>query len=155
MSGEILHLYRSPGHNFVGRHGQDPRGLPMREEESLVCEAGRGIVGDRYFDYRQDFKGQITFFAWETHEALCAHLGLQRPPSVSRRNVILRDADLSAWIGADFELQGIRFHGTEEARPCYWMETAFGAGAEEWLRGRGGLRAQILTSGTLRRTARV
>jgi hypothetical protein len=39
--------------------------------------------------------------------------------------------------------------GTEESRPCFWMDHAFGPGAQAALKGRGGLRARILTSGRL------
>ena len=52
-------------------------------------------------------------------------------------------------IGREFDLQGIRLFAVEECRPCYWMDTAIGPGAEAWLRGRGGLRCRILTSGWL------
>ena len=34
-------------------------------------------------------------------------------------------------------------------RSCYWMDEAFCPGMEEFLKGRGGLRARILTGGTL------
>ena len=40
--------------------------------------------------------------------------------------------------------------GEEEAKPCYWMDTAFGPGAENALQGVGGLRAKILSDGELR-----
>ena len=66
-----------------------------------------------------------------------------------------RGVDLNKLIGQDFEIQGVHFHGTQECRPCYWMDRAVGPGAEEFLKGRGGLRARILTDGTLRSTARV
>lgn len=155
MAVEIVHLYRSPGHNFVGRHGKAPREHPMIEEQELGCEAGRGIQGDRYFDFRDRFKGQVTFFAWETHEDLCNRLRLRHPPSVYRRNIITRGIDLNQWIKTEFEIQGIRFEGTEEASPCYWMNTAFGPGAEDLLKGRGGLRARILSSGALRTSSPV
>ncbi|MBM3901240.1 MAG: molybdenum cofactor biosysynthesis protein [Verrucomicrobia bacterium] len=155
MAVEIVHLYRSPGHNFVGRHGKAPREHPMVEEQELGCEAGRGIQGDRYFDFRDRFKGQVTFFAWETHEDLCNCLRLRHPPSVYRRNIITRGIDLNQWIKTEFEIQGIRFEGTEEASPCYWMNTAFGPGAEDLLKGRGGLRARILSSGALRTSSPV
>ncbi len=46
----------------------------------------------------------------------------------------------------------VRFFGTEECRPCYWMDGALGPGAHAWLRGRGGLRARILSDGWLART---
>jgi MOSC domain-containing protein YiiM len=53
-------------------------------------------------------------------------------------------------IGKEFEIQGVRFLGTEEASPCFWMDQAFGEGAEDALRGKGGLRAKILDDGVLR-----
>ena len=54
-------------------------------------------------------------------------------------------------VGAEFEVQGVRFAGTEECRPCHWMNQAFGdERVEGWLKGRGGLRARILTDGVLR-----
>lgn len=152
MNGQLLHLFRSPGHNFVGRYGHPPLEHPMIEEDALECEAGRGLWGDRYFDRSPDYKGQITFFSWEVHLELCQRLQKpEAPPWIYRRNVIIQGVDLNRWIGCEFEIQGIAFLGTEEARPCSWMNFAVGSGAEELLRGRGGLRARILTSGTLRR----
>ncbi|MEJ7703232.1 MAG: hypothetical protein WKF47_06065 [Geodermatophilaceae bacterium] len=66
-----------------------------------------------------------------------------------RRNVIVSGVDLNALIGESFELQGVRFHGTAHCKPCYWLDTAFAPGAEAWLKGNGGLRAEILTNGCL------
>ena len=56
------------------------------------------------------------------------------------RNAFVRGVDLPALIGQQFEVQGVRFEGVEESRPCHWMNAALGPGAEEWLRGRAGLR---------------
>ena len=75
-------------------------------------------------------------------------------PSVYRRNVITRGVDLNTLIGVEFEIQGVRFLGNSECSPCYWMDQAFGPGAEAALKGRGGLRAKILTDGVLRVDAR-
>ena len=83
---------------------------------------------------------------------MCAQLGVpDRGPEVYRRNLLVTGADLNALIGQEFELQGQRFLGVAESKPCYWMDEAFAPGAEEALRGQGGLRAKVLTSGTLRR----
>ena len=68
-------------------------------------------------------------------------------------DVITRGVDLNSLIGQEFEVQGVRFKGTEECRPCYWMDEAVAPGAEKFLKGRGGLRAQILCDGILRVTA--
>jgi len=148
---EVRRLYIAPGHNFFGRHGQPPAENPIVEMAEIECVAGRGLRGDRFFDYKDNYKGQITFFAWETYEAICLALGVRgKMLSAFRRNVITAGADLNELIGRDFQIQGVRFRGTEECRPCYWMDQAFAPGANELLKGRGGLRAEILNSGILR-----
>lgn len=156
MSAEIpvLHFYVSPGHNFFGHHNQAAGRHPTLEVDELECVAGRGIAGDRFFDYKANYKGQITFFAEEMYRALCDRFDVRdKSPGAFRRNVITRDTDLNALIGVEFEVQGVRFVGTEECKPCYWMDQAFCPGTEHFLKGQGGLRARILTSGILR-TAR-
>src|SRR4029450_9218618 len=147
---EICHLYISPGHNFVGHHGREPDDHPAIEVQMVECVAGLGILGDRYFDFKDDYKGQITFFSLEVFNELCSALQIQPcSPSLARRNVITRGVNLNDLTGQDFEVQGVRFFGTEECRPCYWMDGVFAPGAQEFLKGRGGLRARILTDGKL------
>ena len=151
---EIVHLYTSPVHNYVGHHGQPPGEEPVVELSLVECVAGHGIRDDRYFDYRESYKGQITFFADEVYQALGRELSLEgKPASAARRNVITRGVDLNTLIGNEFEVQGVRFLGTEECRPCPWMNQAFAPGAEQFLKGRGGLRACILSDGILRVTS--
>jgi hypothetical protein len=148
---KIRHLYISPDHNFFGHHGLPPGEHPAIEAQQIECVAGRGIRGDRFFDFKKGYKGQITFFAWETYDSLCYELNvLGKPPSVFRRNVISEGADLKALVGREFEVQGVRFLGTAECSPCHWMDHAFAPGAEHFLQGRGGLRAKILCDGILR-----
>ena len=153
---EICHLYISPGHNFVGHHGREPDAYPMIELPMIECVAGLGIRDDRYFDFKNNYKGQITFFSLEVFGELCAMLGLRDcSPASVRRNVMTRGVDLNELIGEDFEIQGMRFYGTEECRPCYWMDRAIAPGAEKFLKGHGGLRAKILTDGQLRSNAHI
>jgi MOSC domain-containing protein YiiM len=147
----ILRLYISPEHNYFGHHGKPPGQAPMVEVPEVECVAGEGLVGDRFYGYKEDYKGQITFFAHEVYQRLSQQLGVAgTPPSAFRRNVITEGADLNTLIGQEFEIQGIRFLGTQECSPCYWMDQAFAPGAEAALKGNGGLRARILSSGTLR-----
>jgi MOSC domain-containing protein YiiM len=148
----VEHLFISPGHNFYGHHGQPPGEHPIVAVDQVECLAGRGLRGDRFFDYRPDYKGQITFFSMEVLEALRRELNLPHAqPQDTRRNAFVRGVDLNTLIGQEFEVQGVRFAGVEESRPCDWMNLALGPGAEAWLRGRGGLRCRILTDGVLRR----
>lgn len=147
---EITHLYISPGHNFFGHERGQPSSNPALEVPSVLCVAGKGIEGDRFFDYKDSYKGQITFFEEETYEDLCAQLGIwDRSPSVFRRNVITRGVRLNELIGHEFVIGDVHLFGTEESRPCFWMDHAFGPGAEAALKGRGGLRAKILSTGRI------
>jgi len=144
-------LYIAKGHSFFGRHGQPAAEHPIVEVPEVECVSGRGLQGDRFFDYKNNYKGQVTFFAWETYQAICRALAVAgKPPAVFRRNVLTAGVELNELIGREFEVQGVRFRGTEECRPCYWMEQAFAPGANEFLKGRGGLRAEILNDGLLR-----
>lgn len=153
---EICHLFISSGHNFVGHHGREPDTHPMIETSEIECVTRRGIRGDRYFDFKDDYKGQITFFSLKVFDELCNAMRIHDcSPALARRNVITRGVDLNELIGQEFEVQGVRFLGMEECRPCYWMDSAFALGAHEFLKGRGGLRARILSDGSLRSATRV
>lgn len=147
---DIRQIFISPGHNYFGHHGQPAGSEPTVEVNSIECVAGRGVVGDRFFDYKPDYKGQVTFFAWETYQEIQAALGVPGLTAAAfRRNVLLAGVDLKTLENCEFELQGVRFAGAGECKPCYWMDQAVATGAEDWLRGKGGLRARILRNGTL------
>ncbi|MBN8458194.1 MAG: molybdenum cofactor biosysynthesis protein [Verrucomicrobia bacterium] len=145
-------IWISGGNDFRGRFG-GPRGdHGIRRVTQVECVAGLGLKGDRYFGYKEDFKGQVTFFAAETVDEVRAHFN--RPDLSSgefRRNLIVRGVDLSEWIGKRFRFQGVEFEGSEECKPCPWMDQVAGPGAERFLADgcRGGLRARILSDGIL------
>ena len=146
----ILAIFTSPGHNFFGHHGQAPEQHPMENRLEVSCVAGRGLEGDRFFDYRDSYKGQVTFFQQEVYQSLCDTLGVNdKPITVFRRNIVTQGIDLNQLVGSSFQIQGIQFYGVEECRPCYWMNHAFGPGAEDAMAGKGGLRATIQSHGTL------
>jgi MOSC domain-containing protein YiiM len=150
LSVSIRHLFISPGHNFFGRHGQPAGDFPTNEVARVQCRAGRGLEGDRFYGYRPDYKGQITFFSWETCESVKDAFRMpQLSPGVFRRNVVVEGMDLNALVGWRFSLAGVEFEGVVESRPCHWMNAVVAPGAESWLQGRGGLRAKILTDGEL------
>ena len=149
----IERLFISPGHNFYGLFGHGALEHPTISVESVECVAGRGLRGDRFFDYKPDYKGQSTFVARETLEEVWHDLEIprdRRDLAATRRNVLTVGIDLGSLIGSEFEIDGVRFLGSEECKPCAWMDEAIGHGAERRLRGRGGLRAKILADGTLR-----
>lgn len=146
----IRQIFISPGHNYFGHHGRAPDNFPLLEVSQIECVAGCGIRGDRFYDYRDDYKGQITFFSFEVFENLSAHFQLTNKSAGDlRRNVIVSGVDLNDLIGEAFSIQGVRLRGTAHCKPCYWMNQAIAPGAEEFLQGNGGLRAQILSDGVI------
>lgn len=147
----VVQIFLSPGHNFFGHHGKKAGEHAVEAVAAAECVAGSGLRGDRFFDYKDSYNGQVTFFSREVFDALCQHCAVwDKPPHVLRRNVLVEGVDLNSLIGQEFEIQGIRFLGTQESAPCYWMNEAFAPAAEEFLKGQGGLRAQILSNGILR-----
>lgn len=150
MQAVIRQIFISPGHNYFGHHGQPAGESPTVETERVVCRAGRGLEGDRFFDFKADYKGQVTFFAWEIYERAMRELAVPKlSAGAFRRNVLVEGLKLDELIGRQFCLNGVLFEGTGEAKPCYWMNQAVAPGTETWLQGNGGLRAKILRDGVL------
>jgi hypothetical protein len=148
---KICRLFISSGHNFFGHHGQPAGENPTVEVAEVECVAGQGLIGDRFFGFKENYKGQITFFSSEVFEDVCQKLGATgKSPGLTRRNVITAGTDLNLLIGQKFALQGVEFEGVCECSPCHWMDDAIAPGAEAALQGCGGLRAKILTNGKLR-----
>jgi len=146
----VMGLFVSPGHDFIGRHGKERLSNQVISKKEVHCLEGQGIEGDRFCGYRENFKGQITFFEWETLEKLRITFG--KPdisPSFSRRNVILKGIDLNFLIGKKFQIQEVVFEGSEHCAPCNWMDVAVLPGTKKALENKGGLRSRILQSGYL------
>jgi MOSC domain-containing protein YiiM len=151
LTGRIEHISISPGHNFFYRDKNNPEYYKAASLEEVRCVAGRGLEGDRFFDFKADYNGQITFFDLDVFDEMARALGVShRLPATVRRNVFVRGIDLNALVGRKFSLQGIVFEGTQECAPCHWMDYSFGPGAHAFLKNRGGLRAKILSTGLLR-----
>lgn len=149
---ELLEIWISEGNDFRGRHELGRLDHGIRGVSEVECVAGMGLRGDRYFGYKPDFKGQVTFFDADAVQAVRDRFS--RPElssSLFRRNLIVRGVDLAEWVGKRFRFQGVEFEASEECKPCYWMDEAVAPGVEEFLKTnfRGGLRARILSDGIL------
>jgi hypothetical protein len=68
VEANIRQIFISPGHNYFGHHGKPAGEDPTVEVDAIQCVAGSGIEGDRFFDFKPDCKGQITFFSWGDFE---------------------------------------------------------------------------------------
>jgi MOSC domain-containing protein YiiM len=113
---------------------------------------GRGLAGDRYAD------GTGTFASGRPGSALTLvdadvldELGaLRGAPVDHRRNVVVRGTDLNALVGRTFRLGEVLCRGRRLCEPCAHLDRLNAGGVLRPLVHRGGLRADILTAGTLR-----
>lgn len=146
-------IFISAGHDYWGRQGEGRMQHGIQSLDHVECVAGKGLMGDRYFNKHKDYKGQVTFFDAAVVEGIREQFKLPKlPASVFRRNLIVRGVDLSAWLGRRFRFQGITFEGSQECKPCHWMDRVISDGAEDYLKihFRGGLRARVIDDGVLR-----
>lgn len=158
---EVLHLLVSPGHNYFGRPADGPGDAPTHDVDEAELVTGKGIVGDRFFGRAAHLDAAVTLFAVEALEAVAAGLGLPAVPDplLTRRNVVLRGADLNGLLGHEFALESadgssrVVLAAGRPAAPCAWMDRMLAPGAHAALRGRGGLRCRVVDGGVLRRGA--
>lgn len=152
-SADLVEIWISPGNDFRGRHEKGRLHHEICKQSEVECVAGMGLRGDRYFGYKPDFKGQVTFLDADVVEAVRERFALpDLSSSVFRRNLVVRGVKLQDWEKKRFSFQGVQFEASEECAPCYWMDQAAAPGVEEFLKTefRGGLRARILSDGVLR-----
>ena len=120
---ELVRFVVSPLHRFEGRPADGPIPSEGNEQpERIEVRAGLGIVGDRYFAQRAHRTAAVTLFAIESLEHVAAELGhAPFDPADTRRNIIVRGADIDALAGRTFAVeQGgerIEFQGGRPANP--------------------------------------
>ena len=153
---EVLHLLVSPQHAYFGRAKDGAADVPTTDADRVDVVAGKGIVGDRFFGKAAHMDAAVTLFAVEGLEAIAAELG-EGPfdPLLTRRNVVLRGAQLAPLLGEEFVLESggdaVRLRAGRPANPCAWMDRVLAPGAHAAMRGRGGVRCQPLSDGVLHR----
>ena len=106
MTRVVIHgLYTSPGHNYFGHHGEAAGEHGIVEHDEIELVAGRGIPGDRFFDWKEDYKGQVTLIDRTVIDDIRRHAeNPDLPPSAFRRNVVVSGIDLNRLVGRAFRL---------------------------------------------------
>jgi MOSC domain-containing protein YiiM len=126
--------------------------------ESVRVIAGAGIEGDRHFGTRQLHRGQnLTLIEAEEIERFNTQHRTAISLGAPRRNLITRGVRLNGLVGKDFSVGAVRLRGVELCEPCSKLaRNLSGTGlsppqiVKSFLH-RAGLRADVLTSGTIAR----
>ena len=128
---------------------------PMRAVSSAEAVEGRGLLGDRYERKAGTFsnpKGggyDLTLVEAEALEELSAK-GIELSPIEARRNIVVRGIALDDLIGRRFRVGEVECYGQRRCEPCSHLERLTRPGVLRGLVHRGGLRADVLASGTIR-----
>lgn len=117
---------------------------------------GKGLEGDRYFNQVGTFSGksgsgrEVTLVEIEALEGLRRDYGIVLEAGSVRRNIVTRGVALNHLVGREFRVGEVGLRGIRLCEPCSHLEGLTRQGVLRGLVHRGGLRAQILTEGTIR-----
>ena len=130
--------------------------ISLRESEAL---RGMGLAGDRYANrigyYSNDTRypptgRHLTLIAAEDLEQLARDTGIVLNSGQHRRNIVTRGIDLSTLLGARFRIGEVGCIGIRPCPPCTHLEELTQDGVLRGLARGGGVRAEILSGGTIR-----
>ena len=122
----------------------------IENRETIQVIASKGIISDRYF---HDFNGdreQITLIESESIDYYNKKFNTNFDYLEFRRNIITKNIQLNDLVGKTITVGKIKLKVNDLCRPCKDLQNRLGKNniIKEFLR-RGGLRCEILTSGTI------
>jgi MOSC domain-containing protein YiiM len=128
---------------------------PIQALAQVVAIPGVGLEGDRYalkqgtfYKPQPDF--ELTLIEAEAIEALRRDYDVVLDAGEARRNIVTRGVSLNHLVGSEFHIGDVCLRGIRLCEPCDHLQKLTGKPVIKGLRHRGGLRAQILTRGTIR-----
>lgn len=150
-----IHLdafFISKKHNYFGHSDNIPSSYETLKPQSIECVTQKGILGDRFFNIRPDYDGQVTFINSEVIALIKKEHQLFNhsvDAELFRRNILISGVNTIELIGRTFSIDGVVFEGVKHCAPCRWMDIMMGKGVMKLMKGRGGLRARVIDGGTL------
>ena len=128
---------------------------PMQTLDHVLAIPGVGLEGDRYalqqgtfFKPEPDF--ELTLIEAEAMAVLKRDYEIELAPGEARRNLVTSGVALNHLVGREFQIGEVKLRGIRLCEPCSHLQALVGLPVIKGLRHRGGLRAQILTQGTIR-----
>ncbi len=148
--GALLNIHVAPAASYE-----------MEELSEARCVAGRGIVGDRYFEGigtyspKPDVR-EITLIEQEALDALARNdpplqaAKLSLAPGDHRRNLTVRGVPLNHLVGRRFRVGDVVLRGGRLNFPCKYLEELLGMPVFLPLYNRSGLNCGIERGGVIR-----
>ncbi len=127
------------------------RKISLTEVNEIEAIQDSKLKGDHHSG-KKGSKRQITLIQKEHLDAIASYMGKEElSPSLLRRNIVTKGINLLALKDKTFWLGEVLLKYTGECQPCSRMEENLGPGGYNAVRGHGGITAQILTGGVIRR----
>ena len=115
MNGTVVSIFMTPSSGTV-----------LSAVDEAVLEAGRGLVGDRYYlgsgTFSESLKGkpeaEITLIEYEEIEQFNQTERTNRSPGAFRRNIVTRGVRLNDLVGRRFRVGAAELEGICLCEPC-------------------------------------
>ncbi|WP_419539012.1 MOSC domain-containing protein [Methylorubrum populi] len=148
--GTLLHIHIAPAASYE-----------MEALAEAQCVAGRGIVGDRYFNGTGTYSPkpdtrEVTLIEQEALDALERNDPplqggpIRLAPADHRRNLTVRGVPLNHLVGRRFRVGTVILRGGRLNFPCKYLEELLGLPVYLPLYNRSGLNCGIEVGGTIR-----
>lgn len=148
--GILLHIHVAPAASYE-----------MEELTEAECVAGRGILGDRYFEGSGTYSPkpdtrEVTLIEQEALDALARNDpplqggALSLAPGDHRRNLTVRGVPLNHLVGRRFRVGEVILRGGRLNFPCKYLEELLGLPVYLPLYNRSGLNCGIERGGVIR-----
>ncbi len=130
-------------------------GAPMESPSKVEVDVDRGVQGDRYWHGTGAFSEwpgsgrAVTLIAAEDMEAIIAEGGIDLREGRHRRNFVTRGIEVNSLLRRTFRIGSVTLRAVRTAEPCAHLEKLLGADLMRIMAGRGGIRADVLTGGTI------
>ena len=145
MKGNVVAIYAAPTAE-----------APMQALAEAQLEAGRGIVGDRYYAGTGTFSlggrpdQEVTLIESEQIDSFNRLTGLSLTYDEARRNVVTRGVQLGELVGVRFQVGQVILEGMRLCEPCAHLARLVQPQVLPGLVQRGGLRARVIDGGTIK-----
>ena len=122
----------------------------IQEVNEIKLLFGKGVVGDRHFHENNDARSQVTLIESENIDYYNNKFKTNYPYIDFRRNIVTKGIQLNDLIGKKLLIGNVEVQGHDLCRPCKHLEETLKGQdiIKEFLK-RGGLRCEILNSGTV------
>ena len=115
-----------------------------------ILEKGKGIVNDRYYGNFKEKKEQVTLINLEEINYFNNQIKQNIDAKNFRRNIIVSGIDLNNLINKKIKINDVTLKIHEICQPCKYLQNKLQIpGLVKMLINKSGVRAEILTSGSL------